>query len=273
MTDFEPEADLDLTPPPVGAQYHPAETEDVLLQLRAIIDAARPVPLSASSMIAKDEVLDLHRRGARPAARGAARRPLAVEGARGVPGPHPSRGRRDRRAGPRPGGTDGAAHRGRQGGRAARPTPSPRPPKPMRAGCVTRSRTSATRSWPASRSSSSAPRSSSPPDARSSRAPTSSPRPQRRRPMAWPGRRPATPRPPTMVVPVPSPTATRTATTTSSTTTRKVRSRPAWSPSRTTTPCPPHRPGHPRPSVTPPPRSSTRTTNDPDGSARRGIDP
>ena len=59
MTDFEPEADLDLTPPPVGAQYHPAETEDVLLQLRAIIDAARPVPLSASSMIAKDEVLDL----------------------------------------------------------------------------------------------------------------------------------------------------------------------------------------------------------------------
>ena len=61
MTDFEPEGelDLDLTPPPVGAQYHPAETEDVLLQLRAIIDAARPVPLSASSMIAKDEVLDL----------------------------------------------------------------------------------------------------------------------------------------------------------------------------------------------------------------------
>ena len=59
MTDFEPEVELDLTPPPVGAQYHPPETEDVLLQLRAIIDAARPVPLSASSMIAKDEVLDL----------------------------------------------------------------------------------------------------------------------------------------------------------------------------------------------------------------------
>ncbi len=59
MTDFEPEIDLDLTPPPVGAQYHPADTEDVLLQLRDVIEAARPVPLSASSMIAKEEVLEL----------------------------------------------------------------------------------------------------------------------------------------------------------------------------------------------------------------------
>ncbi|MCU0309976.1 MAG: ATP synthase F0 subunit B [Acidimicrobiales bacterium] len=59
MTDFEPDVELDLTPPPVGAQYHPPETEDVLLELRAVIDAARPVPLSASSMIAKEEVLEL----------------------------------------------------------------------------------------------------------------------------------------------------------------------------------------------------------------------
>lgn len=59
MTDFDPDIELDLTPPPVGAQYHPAETEEVLLQLRDIIEAARPVPLSASSMIAKDEVLEL----------------------------------------------------------------------------------------------------------------------------------------------------------------------------------------------------------------------
>jgi cell division septum initiation protein DivIVA len=61
VTDYDPDVDLDLdlTPPPVGAQYHPAETEDVLLQLRDIIEAARPVPLSASSMIAKDEVLEL----------------------------------------------------------------------------------------------------------------------------------------------------------------------------------------------------------------------
>jgi cell division septum initiation protein DivIVA len=61
VTDYDPDVDidLDLTPPPLGAQYHPAETEDVLLQLRDIIEAARPVPLSASSMIAKDEVLEL----------------------------------------------------------------------------------------------------------------------------------------------------------------------------------------------------------------------
>ena len=60
MSDFDdPELDIDLTPPTVGTQYHPAETEDVLLQLRDIIEAARPVPLSASSMIAKEEVLEL----------------------------------------------------------------------------------------------------------------------------------------------------------------------------------------------------------------------
>ncbi len=60
MSDFtDPDLDIDLTPPAVGAQYHPAETEDVLLSLRDVIEAARPVPLSASSMIAKEEVLDL----------------------------------------------------------------------------------------------------------------------------------------------------------------------------------------------------------------------
>ena len=51
--------ELDLTPPSVGAQYHPAETEDVLLTLRDMIENARDVPLSASSMISKDEVLGL----------------------------------------------------------------------------------------------------------------------------------------------------------------------------------------------------------------------
>ena len=60
MTDFDDsELDIDLTPPTIGTQYHPAETEEVLLQLRDIIEAARPVPLSASSMIAKEEVLEL----------------------------------------------------------------------------------------------------------------------------------------------------------------------------------------------------------------------
>jgi len=61
VTDYDPDIDIDidLTPPPIGAQYHPAETEEVLLQLRDIVEAARPVPLSASSMISKDEVLEL----------------------------------------------------------------------------------------------------------------------------------------------------------------------------------------------------------------------
>lgn len=51
--------ELDLTPPPVGSQYHPAETEDILLTLRETIENARPVPLSASSMISKDDVIVL----------------------------------------------------------------------------------------------------------------------------------------------------------------------------------------------------------------------
>jgi cell division septum initiation protein DivIVA len=59
VSDSEVGDELDLTPPPVGSQYHPPETEEVLLQLRDVIEAARPVPLSASSMIAKEEVLDL----------------------------------------------------------------------------------------------------------------------------------------------------------------------------------------------------------------------
>jgi cell division septum initiation protein DivIVA len=59
VSDFDADAELDLTPPPVGSQYHPPETEEVLLQLRDVIDAARPVPLSASSMISKEEVLEL----------------------------------------------------------------------------------------------------------------------------------------------------------------------------------------------------------------------
>ena len=39
--------DIDLTPPSVGAQYHPAETEDVRLTLRDMMECARAVPLSA----------------------------------------------------------------------------------------------------------------------------------------------------------------------------------------------------------------------------------
>jgi hypothetical protein len=61
VSDFTDDLDelSDLSGAPVPAAYHGAETEEILLQLRDIVDAARPVPLSASSMISKEEVLEL----------------------------------------------------------------------------------------------------------------------------------------------------------------------------------------------------------------------
>ena len=61
MTDFSDDLDelADLSDAPTPTPFHGAETEDLLLQLREIVEAARPVPLSASSMISKDEVLAL----------------------------------------------------------------------------------------------------------------------------------------------------------------------------------------------------------------------
>jgi hypothetical protein len=61
VTDFEDDLEelSDLSAAPVPTPYHGAETEEILLQLRDVIDAARPVPLSASSMISKEEVLEL----------------------------------------------------------------------------------------------------------------------------------------------------------------------------------------------------------------------
>lgn len=58
----------DLTPPADGeldelaeaaSPYHAAESEALLARVIEIIEAARPMPLSASSMINKEEVLDL----------------------------------------------------------------------------------------------------------------------------------------------------------------------------------------------------------------------
>lgn len=49
--------EIDLTPPSVGAQYHPAETEDLLLSLRELLVNARDLPLSASSVIVKEDAL------------------------------------------------------------------------------------------------------------------------------------------------------------------------------------------------------------------------
>jgi vacuolar-type H+-ATPase subunit H len=44
---------------PVASTYDEPEAEDYLLRLRDVVEAAPKVPLSASSMIAKEEVLDL----------------------------------------------------------------------------------------------------------------------------------------------------------------------------------------------------------------------
>ncbi|MEI7592042.1 MAG: hypothetical protein WCK41_02340 [Actinomycetes bacterium] len=61
MTDFSDEFDdlADLSMTPEAQPYHEVATEEILLQLHDIVDGARPVPLSASSMISKDEVLAL----------------------------------------------------------------------------------------------------------------------------------------------------------------------------------------------------------------------
>ncbi|HVN50546.1 MAG TPA: hypothetical protein VMT43_03890 [Acidimicrobiales bacterium] len=61
MSDFEDDLDelVDLSDAPTPTPFHGAETEEILLQIREIVDAARPVPLSASSMISKEEVLEL----------------------------------------------------------------------------------------------------------------------------------------------------------------------------------------------------------------------
>jgi cell division septum initiation protein DivIVA len=53
--------DTGVEPPvdPGGSPYEAPQVERVVRQLIDLIEAARPVPLSASSMINKDEVLDL----------------------------------------------------------------------------------------------------------------------------------------------------------------------------------------------------------------------
>ena len=66
MTDLYDDAEFDdeepddvVVPLHGGDTYHEPQAEQILLRLRGIIEAARPVPLSASSMISKEEVLDL----------------------------------------------------------------------------------------------------------------------------------------------------------------------------------------------------------------------
>lgn len=53
------DADAEPATDPGGSPYEAPQVERVVRQLIDLIEAARPVPLSASSMINKDEVLDL----------------------------------------------------------------------------------------------------------------------------------------------------------------------------------------------------------------------
>ena len=131
-------------------------TEHVLRQLVEIVETARSLPMSTSVRVERDELLVAPRRGARAPARRAAGRPLPAEGARGVPGPHPPRGRRDHRRRQVAGRPDGAAHRGGEGRRASAPATSSTRPRTSPGRCATRPRTTATRSSRASRSCSSA---------------------------------------------------------------------------------------------------------------------
>jgi hypothetical protein len=56
--DYEGEDD-DLDPPMAASQYHSADTELLLQQLRDLIDSAPNVPLSSTPRISREEVLDL----------------------------------------------------------------------------------------------------------------------------------------------------------------------------------------------------------------------
>ena len=141
--------------------------------LRRVLDTRRRRPADAAVVVGDDQPRRGRRAargGDRPPARRAAGRPLAAQGARGVPGQGAPRGRRHPRPGPGPGRADGAAHRGGQGRRGPRPPDrragrGPGPPHAPRVRGLLRPEAGA-----ASRSCSSAPRSSSPPAGRSSRA-------------------------------------------------------------------------------------------------------
>jgi len=62
MSDWEPDFDGDdddLDPPIAASQYHTADTELLLQQLRDLVDNAPNVPLSSTPRISREEVLDL----------------------------------------------------------------------------------------------------------------------------------------------------------------------------------------------------------------------
>jgi hypothetical protein len=61
VSDWDPDldGDDDLDPPIAPSQYHTADTELLLQQLRDLIDSAPNVPLSSTPRVSREEVLDL----------------------------------------------------------------------------------------------------------------------------------------------------------------------------------------------------------------------
>jgi hypothetical protein len=59
VDDRTPEPERPPTPRPGRSPYHPPEAEQLLRRVAELIAAARPMPLSSSVMINKDEVLEL----------------------------------------------------------------------------------------------------------------------------------------------------------------------------------------------------------------------
>ncbi|MDZ7733815.1 MAG: hypothetical protein U5R31_12775 [Acidimicrobiia bacterium] len=70
---------------PAPSPYTAPETEALLNRIAEIVENARDMPLSASSMINKEEVLELLDEAIDRLPRRAAGRSLAAQGARGVP--------------------------------------------------------------------------------------------------------------------------------------------------------------------------------------------
>ncbi len=103
----------------VHEPYDPPDTEELLLRARDQLETRGSVPMSASVMVNRDDLLGARRRRDRRPARGAAPGPLAPEGARGVPGQGPTGGRGHHRRRPVAGRADGGADRGRARGPAA----------------------------------------------------------------------------------------------------------------------------------------------------------
>ena len=143
--------DIDDEYPEPGTGYV-GDAETLLRRCIDIIANAPKMPLSSSPRIDRDEIIELLEEALAAPARRAPPGALDAQGAPGVRHQDPPRSRRDARSGAGSGRADGAAHRGRQGGRAACPPGHGGRRDRLRGACVTRPRTSSTSGSAVSRS-------------------------------------------------------------------------------------------------------------------------